>query len=78
VAIHRGYDSRRLVPLAIVNALSALIEDDLPLPSYRRVALREIRSALCRVYKLDDPQLAANASDIAQSMEEIDGIPQED
>jgi len=71
-----GDDRRRLVPLAVVQVLTCLI-DETELPSYRTVELRSIRSRLCRVFGLPDPQGAANASDVAQGVAEEDGDPQD-
>jgi len=64
---------RFLLPRAVINAISALIEDVPDVPDYRRAALREIRAALCRLYKQPVPEEAANASDVAQYLsKEVD------
>lgn len=47
---------RILIPKAVVAALSALIEGLPDLPSAERVELRTIRSQLCRLYRIADPQ----------------------
>jgi len=75
VAINPTQNSLRLLlPRAVIAALGALLEDIPDLPDYRRAALREIRAALCRLYKEPVPEEAANASDVAQylSKEEDD------
>jgi len=67
-------ESQRLatLPFAVVQALSALI-DFLELPSSTRVELRTMRSQICRIYKVPDPQHAAAPQDVAQLMAEEDG-----
>jgi len=67
-------ESQRLatLPFAVVQALTALI-DFLELPSSTRVELRTMRSQICRIYKVSDPQHAAAPQDVAQLMAEEDG-----
>jgi len=75
--IPSGGDSPRLaVPKALVSVLTTLIDGDY-VPSSTRVELRSIRSRLCRVYRLDDPQAPARDTDVSQYLEESDGVPQD-
>jgi len=76
--INHGDDRRRLVPLAVVRVLTVLIDelDDAPTPL--RVELRSIRSRMCRVYGIPSPDGLANASAVAQQLEDDDGVPLED
>jgi len=69
---------RSLVPEALVAALTVLIDELPSCPSPRRVELRILRSRLCRLFKIPDPQALANESEIAQAMQEADGVPQDD
>jgi len=69
---------RSLVPEAVVAALTALIDGLPSLPSSQRVELRMLRSRMCRLFKLPDPQDRANDSAVAQEVEEQDGVPQDD
>jgi len=78
VPVYHGDDRRRLVPLAIVQVLTCLIDELEDGPSATRAELRSLRSRLCRVYRLEDPQGFANESDLAQALAEEDGIPIED
>jgi len=71
VPIHSGDDRRRLVPLALLAALNALIDDEGLDPSARRVELRVIRTRLCRLFQLTDPQSAANASYLEEDADEV-------
>jgi len=76
VAILSGDDRRRLIPQALVQVLGHLISDvDDRLPSHERAELRSLRSRICRLYKLPDPQALANDSDVAQAIAEEDGDP---
>jgi len=77
VPINSGDDRRRLVPLALVQVLTCLIDETLEFPQATRVELRSIRSRVCRVYGIPDPQGVANASAVAQDVEEADGVPQD-
>lgn len=79
MAILSGDDRRRLVPQALVSVLTVLIdelEDERPSPTWAE--LRALRSRLCRLYRISDPAAAANESDVAQALAEIDGLPVED
>jgi len=70
---------RSLVPQALVSVLTVLIDDlDDAVPSSARVELRVLRSRLCRLFKIPDPQSEANASALAQEVAEQDGIPIEE
>ena len=71
--IHSGDDRRRLVPLALVQVLTCLIDETSELPNPLRAELRGIRTRLCRVYGVPDPQGRANASQVAQDLAEEDG-----
>ena len=66
-------DRRRLVPLAIVAVLTALIDELEDYPDFKRAALRSIRTQLCRTYRIPDPAGRANDSDVAQGVAEEDG-----
>jgi len=77
VTIHSGDDRRRFVPLALVSVLTTLIEDLPDVPTERRVELRSIRARLCRVFGIDNPGAPANASTLAQDLEDADGVPLE-
>jgi len=78
VAIYLGDDSRRLVPLALVQVLSTLIDELEDAPDAKRAHLRAIRSQLCKLYRIEDPQGRASEVDVAQALAEEDGIPLED
>jgi len=78
VAINRGDDSRRLVPSALVRVLSVLLDELEDAPAPMRVELRAIRTRLCRVYQLPDPQGQANATQVAQDLADDDGVPLEE
>jgi len=78
VPIISGDDRRRLVPHALVQVLTVLIIELDDSPSHVRAELRSIRSRLCRVYGVPDPQGVANTSSVAQEMEESDGVPLEE
>jgi len=73
VPIFRGSTSRGTHVRAIAYALITMIEDLPELPTPRRVALRNHLAALLRAY----PELE-NATELAQAVEEMDGIPQDD
>jgi len=66
-------DRRRLVPLALVQVLTVLIDELEEYPDFKRAALRAIRSQLCRVYRIPDPMAPANSSEVAQGVAEEDG-----
>ena len=66
-------DRRRLVPLAVVQVLTCLIDELEDYPDFKRAALRSIRTQLCRTYRIPDPAARANASDVAQGVAEDDG-----
>jgi len=76
--INLGDDRRRLVPSAVVQVLTILIDELDEWPEAKRMELRSIRSRLCRVYALPDPLARANSSAVAQMMEDADGVPLED
>jgi len=78
VPIQSGDDRRRFVPLVLVQVLTTLIDELDDGPDYRRAELRNLRTRLCRLYKLDDPMAQANESSVAQMMEEADGLPIEE
>jgi len=67
--ILRGDDRRRLVPLAVCAALSALIDDEGLDPSARRVELRVLRARLQRLFGLDT---TVNESELAHDLLEDD------
>lgn len=67
---------RNPLPEALVKVLTTLIEDLEQIPSAHRVELRSIRSRLCRVFKLSDPQGPANASELAWEQEHDQEIPE--
>jgi len=71
-------DSRRLIPQTLVQVLTVLIDELEDSPSSTRVELRSIRTRLCKVFRIADPLAPANASDIAQMMEDDDGVPIEE
>lgn len=56
---------RNPLPHAVVSALTALIDFLPDVPSEQRVELRNVRSRLCRLYRIDDPQMPANSSELA-------------
>jgi len=70
-------DRRRLVPLALVQVLTCLIDETPQGANYTRPALREIRSALCRLYRIPDPLERASEIDMMQAEAEADGLPVE-
>jgi len=76
--IYSGDDRRRLVPQALVQVLTCLIDATPEFPSPLRAELRTIRTRLCRLYKLADPQAPSHEPDVAQMMEDADGIPIEE
>jgi len=76
--IYSGDDRRRLVPQALVQVLTCLIDATPEFPSPLRAELRTIRTRLCRVFRLADPSAPAHESDVAQMMEDADGIPFEE
>jgi len=71
--IIRGETSRGLHVRATLQALLTLLEALPDHPSPKRVALRNTMSALLRAY----PELDG-ATDLAQAIQEMDGIPQTD
>jgi len=71
--IFRGSTSRGAHVRALALMLITMIEDLPALPTPRRVALRNTLAALLRAY----PELE-NATEVAQLLEEEDGIPQVD
>jgi len=73
VSIYSGDDRRRLIPQAIVAALTALIDAEGVAPSHVRVELRTLRSRLCRVCRVEDPSAPANSSAVAQGVADEDG-----
>ena len=76
---HSVDDSPRLVvPKALVSVLTTLINDLPDVPTETRVELRSIRSRLCRVYRMKDPQHAIGEVEAMQQEAELDGIPLED
>jgi len=78
VAIYQGDDSRRLVSETLVKVLTHLIDlEPGEAPSATRVELRMLRSRLCRLYKIEDPQSIANAVALVQHLAEEDGDPQD-
>jgi len=78
VPINRGDDRRRLVPDALVQVLTILLNELDEAPTHVRTELRSLRSRLCRLYGVPDPQGLANASSVAQDMEDDDGVPLEE
>jgi len=80
--VNHGDDRRRLVPLAIVRVITHLIDADVEReglgPSTLRAELRTIRTRLCRLYGLEDPQGVSRETDVMQHLEDDDGIPLED
>jgi len=64
---------RLLLPLAIMSALNALIDDEGLDPSARRVELRVLRNRLARAYRLPVPDGHANATEVAQGVADDDG-----
>jgi hypothetical protein len=71
-----GDDSPRLVvPRALAAVLQALIEDE-RVAGYPIAELQRLRRQLMLVYRLKDPVL--NEVELAQTLAEEDGIPQED
>jgi len=78
VPIISGDDRRRLVPLAVVQVLTVLLDELEDAPSHVRLELKTLRSRLCRLYGLPTPAMAANPSDVAQMMEDADGVPIEE
>jgi len=67
-------DSPRLaIPQALVRVLTTLIEELPSAPSATRVELRSLRSRICRLYQLPDPQHAVGEVEMAQHNAEEDG-----
>jgi len=75
VAILHGDDRQRLIPLALIQVLTCLIDET---DDYRKAPLRAVRAQLCRLYRIADPDRRANDVEVAQMMEEEDGVPQDD
>lgn len=73
--INHGDDRRRLVPLALVSVMTILLDELEDAPSHVRVELLGLRSRLCRLYGIPNPVAQANASDVAQYVQEDDGLP---
>jgi len=71
--IIRGETSRGLHVRALAELLLGFLEALPDAPTFRRVALRNHLSALLRAY----PELEG-ATDLAQAVAEMDGLPQED
>jgi len=69
---------RSLVPEAVVAVLTTLIDELSDVPSGTRVELRVLRSRMCRLFRIPDPQAAAGEVEVAQQLQELDGIPQDD
>lgn len=68
-------DSPRLaIPQAVVKGLTVLIDDleDL-VPSQTRADLRTMRSRICAIYGVQDPQKPMRDTDVAQMLAEEDG-----
>jgi hypothetical protein len=79
VPIYSEDDRRRLVPQVLVQVLTCLMDETVAdVPSAVRAELRSLRTRVCKLYKLPDPSGPANASDVAQMMEEADGLPIEE
>lgn len=76
--IYSGDDRRRFIPQALLQVLSALIDEIEDGPSDRRARLRTLRSDLCRIYRLEDPGSRASDVDVAQALAELDGEDIED
>jgi len=76
--INSGDDRRRLVPQAMVQVLTILLDELEEAPSHVRVELRSLQSRLCRLYGIPDPRGPANASKVAQDLEDDDGVPLEE
>jgi len=71
--IIRGETSRGLHVRATAELLLSFLEALPDAPTYRRVALRNCLAALLRAY----PELEG-ATDLAQAIQEMDGVPQTD
>jgi len=71
VPILSGDDRRRLVPQAVVQVLTALLDSEEH--SHRWAELRTLRTRLCKLYGMRDPAAPANASEVAQDVAEEDG-----
>lgn len=71
--IYSGDDRRRLVPHALVQVLTCLIDESGDQPDELRARLRTIRSDLCRAFRLEDPQGRASEVDVAQALADEDG-----
>lgn len=75
--IYSGDDRRRLIPQALVQVLTCLIDETPDAPSASRAELRSIRTRVCKVFGLADPAAPANSVEVAQHLEEDDGVPQD-
>ena len=74
VPIYTGDDSRRLIPETLVKVLTLLIDEtEWDPPS--KAELRSVRTRVCKLYRIPDPMGRANDSDVAQGLEDDDGIP---
>jgi len=69
--IIRGGTSRGAHVRALQEALEVLIDDIPDVPSEKRVRLRTCLAALRRAY----PELQLSESDVAQMVEDPDGLP---
>ena len=69
---------RVAIPQAISRMLTLLLDELDELPSSTRVELRTLRSTICRIYSLPSPDGPANASALAQDLEDDDGVPIEE
>jgi len=78
VPIIHGDDRRRLVPETMLKLIALLLDELHDAPSEKRVELRTMAARLARLYGLQAPQDAANASELAQQLEDEDGVPLED
>jgi len=79
VPIYSGDDRRRLVPLALVQVLTCLMDETVAdVPSAVRAELKSLRTRVCKLYGVPDPSGPANATDVAQMMEDADGVPLEE
>jgi len=64
---------RNPLSFAVVEALTALLEELGELPDFRRARLLSARRAVCGAFGYPVPEDPANATDVAQQVAEEDG-----
>jgi len=75
VTIYHGQDRRRLLPQAVVLAISELIRSQREGSGLTSsvAELVRVRTMLCHMYNIDDPSGVARETDVMQHLAEEDG-----